>query len=139
MTLPAGYTSPLFRYLYEREYQTIDEFWRACFEYDQQCGIRQGLYEWFEILYDSDPRKLPITHLTYLVCSLIDDLKPKDRRSTRWSREESSDFGPEEYGSLRSERGGLTKSEWTKGRLILSLIHISEPTRRYAISYDVFC
>ena len=25
------------------------------------------------------------------------------------------------------------------GRNILSLIHISEPTRRYAISYAVFC
>ena len=25
------------------------------------------------------------------------------------------------------------------GELVLSLIHISEPTRRYAISYAVFC
>ena len=47
MTLPAGYTSPLFRYLSEREYRVIDDFWKACHDYDWgECGQ----WEWFEVL-----------------------------------------------------------------------------------------
>ena len=34
---------------------------------------------------------------------------------------------------------GSTIYNWNGTVFILSLIHISEPTRRYAISYAVFC
>ena len=116
MTLPAGYTSPLFRHLSEREYRVIDDFWKACQDYDWgECGQ----WEWFEVLYDSDPRKLPLIHLTFLVCVLIDDKVPQVSGYThRWSDEgRSSDFGPKQLGSLPSEVGGFTKDQWTSGRI----------------------
>ena len=48
---------------------------------------------------------------------------------------------PESIGHIVVEaiKGNENSRQFVKGLFRLSLIHISEPTRRYAISYAVFC
>ena len=55
------------------------------------------------------------------------------------NRDETNSIAREDGAGTRAR--GLTKTfhERLRAGLQLSLIHISKPTRRYAISYAVFC
>ena len=61
------------------------------------------------------------------------NLEPEDRNISLAFQENSL------FPHYTVEKNILLGAERNKGKKDLSLIHISEPTRRYAISYAVFC
>ena len=125
MTLPAGYTGPLFRHLSEREYRTIDYYVQLCKE-----GIDCGYLDWFDVLYEEDPRKLPIVHLTYLVCSLIGDKVPIYSKSRGYRRGDNFNvervrdhrrgFVDPDTKEIYGVWGDYSKEQWSDIRLVRS-------------------
>ena len=101
-----------------------------------QAGTTQFGSGWAWLAIDNG--KLVVTKSPNASNPLVDGMKPILGCDV-WEHSYYIDYRNKRPDYLKAFLDSLVNWEFVASQLDLSLIHISEPTRRYAIAYAVFC